>query len=157
MKKTLGSLFAVLAILLVLTSCSNNTVDEKTTTTETTAVAVAANPATTIVTPESNKKSMLQTVRDRGYIVVGVNASNPGFSFLQEDGTYKGFEVDLAKAISVAVFGTPDKLEFRPLTSKERFVALQSGEIDLLIRTATINFTRDNELGLDFTTPYFYD
>jgi general L-amino acid transport system substrate-binding protein len=102
-------------------------------------------------------KSTLQTVKSRGRIVVGINASNPGFSYLQSDGSYQGFEVELAKCLSVAVFGRPDKLEYRPLTSKERFVALQSGEIDVLIRTATINYTRDTELGLDFTTPYFYD
>jgi general L-amino acid transport system substrate-binding protein len=103
------------------------------------------------------EKSTLQTVKDKGHIVVGVNASNPGLAFLKEDGTYAGFEIDLAKAISVAVFGSPDKLEFRPLTSKERFVALQSGEIDVLIRSATATMTRDVELGLDFLTPYFYD
>jgi general L-amino acid transport system substrate-binding protein len=101
--------------------------------------------------------STLQTIKDRGYIVAGVNATNQGFAFLESDGSYNGFEIDLAKALSVAVFGSPDKLEFRPLTSAERFVALQSGEIDVLIRTATINITRDTQLGLDFTTPYFYD
>ncbi len=99
----------------------------------------------------------LAQIKKRGYVVVGVNASNPGFSFLQEDGSYKGFEVELAKAISTAVFGAPDKIEYRPLTSKERFTALQSGEIDVLIRTATITTSRDTELGLDFTCPYFYD
>lgn len=101
--------------------------------------------------------STLEQVKKRGYVVVGVNASNPGFSFLEEDGSYKGFEVELAKAISVAVFGSPDNIEYRPLTSKERFTALQSGEIDVLIRTATITTSRDTELGLDFTCPYFYD
>jgi general L-amino acid transport system substrate-binding protein len=102
-------------------------------------------------------KSTLQVIKERGTIVVGVNASNPGFAFLDEKGGYEGFEIELAKALSVAVFGAPDKVEYRPLTSKERFVALQSGEIDVLIRTATINFSRETELGLDFTTPYFYD
>jgi general L-amino acid transport system substrate-binding protein len=105
----------------------------------------------------SGGASTLQTIKDRGYIVAGVNATNQGFAFLESDGSYNGFEIELAKALSVAVFGSPDKLEFRPLTSAERFVALQSGEIDVLIRTATINITRDTQLGLDFTTPYFYD
>jgi general L-amino acid transport system substrate-binding protein len=105
----------------------------------------------------SSAQSTLETIRNRGYIIAGVNATNQGFAFLESDGSYNGFEIELAKALSVAVFGAPDKVEFRPLTSAERFVALQSGEIDVLIRTATINITRDTQLGLDFTTPYFYD
>jgi general L-amino acid transport system substrate-binding protein len=108
-------------------------------------------------TPGAAAGSTLAAVRSRGHSVVGVNASNPGLAFLQEDGKYEGFEIDLARALSVAVFGSPDKVEFRPLTSKERFVALQSGEIDVLIRSATANMTRDTELGLNFLSPYFYD
>jgi general L-amino acid transport system substrate-binding protein len=107
--------------------------------------------------PPQAFQSTLQTIKNRGYIIAGVNATNQGFAFLESDGSYNGFEIELARALSVAVFGAPDKLEFRPLTSAERFVALQSGEIDVLIRTATINITRDTQLGLDFTTPYFYD
>lgn len=121
------------------------------------AAPAAVAPAPAPVPAAKAATSTLQQIKNRGYIIVGINASNPGFAYLQEDGSYQGFEVDLAKALSVAVFGSPDKLEFRPLTSKERFIALQSGEIDVLIRTATINTTRDTELGLDFTSPYFYD
>jgi len=99
----------------------------------------------------------LETIKDRGTLSCGVNASNPGFSFLNEDGTYVGFEVDLSKAIATAVFNDPTKIKYRPLTSKERFVALQTGEIDVLVRTATWTLTRDTDLGLNFTHPYIYD
>ncbi|MDR0731562.1 MAG: amino acid ABC transporter substrate-binding protein [Treponema sp.] len=133
----------LLAVLLTAVSCGGGKAAE-------TAPADAAASVSVGV-------STLQTIKDRGYIVAGVNATNQGFAFLESDGSYNGFEIELAKALSVAVFGSPDKLEFRPLTSAERFVALQSGEIDVLIRTATINITRDTQLGLDFTTPYFYD
>ncbi len=157
MKKRVVLAITLLTILALFVGCGAK---------EEPPVSVAAAPASTVTTPLATAAptvspkaatSTLQQIKNRGYIIVGINASNPGFAYLQEDGSYQGFEVDLAKALSVAVFGSPDKLEFRPLTSKERFIALQSGEIDVLIRTATINTTRDTELGLDFTSPYFYD
>lgn len=150
MKK--GIVFTLTVLLFVSLFVSCNAKEE--------VKAVAETPVVTETVKESaptKTLSTLEQIRQRGYLVAGVNASNPGFSFLEEDGQYKGFEVELAKAICVAVFGTPDKIEYRPLTSKERFTALQSGEIDVLIRTATITTSRDTELGLDFTCPYFYD
>ncbi len=152
MRKSITVLVAILLVCSLGMSCSGQqepAVQESDQTVQATEPAAPAAPA--------KKQSTLEMIRDRGYVVAGVNSSNPGFSFLQEDGSYKGFEVELAKALSVAVFGTPDKIEYRPLTSKERFTALQSGEIDVLIRTATVNTSRDTELGLDFTCPYFYD
>lgn len=101
--------------------------------------------------------STLDIVKERGYLICGVNASNPGFSYLDSDGKYVGFEADMGRAVAAAVLGDPEKIQYRPLTSKERFAALQSGEIDLLIRTATHTLTRDTDLGLNFTVPYYYD
>lgn len=99
----------------------------------------------------------LDAVKKRGYLIAGVNASNAGWSYLKPDGTYEGFEIEFAKAIATAIFNDPSKVQYRPLTSKERFTALQTGEIDVLIRTATHTLTRDTDLALNFTTPYFYD
>lgn len=106
---------------------------------------------------DQSAKTTLETIQERGYLVCGVNASNPGFSYLDPDGNYIGFEADLGRAVAAAVLGDEEKIRFRPLTSKERFAALQSGEIDLLIRTATFTLTRDTDLGLNFTAPYYYD
>ena len=106
---------------------------------------------------KNNSASTLETIKERGYLICGVNASNPGFSYLDSDGNYVGFEADMGRAIAAAVLGDAEKIQFRPLTSKERFTALQSGEIDLLIRTATHTLTRDTDLGLNFTVPYYYD
>ncbi len=117
----------------------------------------AAPVAETQVVERSNSTATLDTVMDRGYLIVGVNASNPGFSYLDPDGNYLGFEADMGRSIAAAVLGDPEKVQFRPLTSKERFAALQSGEIDLLIRTATHTMTRDTDLSLDFSAPYYYD
>ncbi len=149
MKKLSILLLSILMIVSVI-SCGSKPAQTETKSTEKTATTSSEKASATTL-------STLEQIKKRGYVVAGVNASNPGFSFLQEDGSYKGFEVELAKAISVAVFGSPDKIEYRPLTSKERFTALQSGEIDVLIRTATVTTSRDTELGLDFTSPYFYD
>jgi len=102
-------------------------------------------------------ESMLATVKARGKIICGSNQAVPGFGFLQPDGTFAGFDIDFCKALSSAVFGSPDKVEYRPLNSKQRFTALQAGEIDVLIRNTTWTLTRDTDLGANFAPTTFYD
>ncbi len=99
----------------------------------------------------------LEDVRAKGYISVGVNEGLPGFSKPDEKGVWRGLDVDTARAISVAVFGAPDKLKFVPLTAKTRFTALQSGEIDVLTRNATRTLGRETALGLAFAQTNYYD
>lgn len=99
----------------------------------------------------------LKDVKAKGYIAVGVNEALFGFSKPDEKGVWRGLDVDTARAVSAAVFGTPDKLKFVPLTAKTRFTALQSGEIDLLTRNATRTLTRETALGLNFVHVNYYD
>ncbi len=99
----------------------------------------------------------LSSVRAKGFIQVGVNDSFSGFGKTDDNGVWKGFDVDCARAVSVAVFGSPDKLKFTPLTSKTRFTALQSREIDMLFRNLTQTLSKDTALGLDFATVTYYD
>ncbi|MCP4396231.1 MAG: amino acid ABC transporter substrate-binding protein [bacterium] len=99
----------------------------------------------------------LEDVKAAGAIKVGVNEGLFGFSKADENGVWRGLDVDTARAISVAVFGAPDKLEFVPLTAKTRFTALQSGEVDVLTRNCTQTLSRDTALGLDFAHVNFYD
>jgi general L-amino acid transport system substrate-binding protein len=99
----------------------------------------------------------LDEVKARGYIQVGVNEGLFGFSRADENGVWRGLDVDTARAISVAVFGDPDKLKFVPLTAKTRFTALQSGEIDVLTRNCTQTLTRETALGLNFVHVNYYD
>ena len=106
---------------------------------------------------QAKQGSTLEAVRKRGYLIAGVNSSNAGWAYLKPNGSYEGFEIELAKALATAIFNDPSKVQYRPLTSKERFTALQTGEVDVLIRTATFTLTRDTDLALNFTTPYFYD
>ncbi|MFO7883584.1 MAG: amino acid ABC transporter substrate-binding protein [Desulfobacteraceae bacterium] len=99
----------------------------------------------------------LEDVREKGFIQVGVNEALAGFSMPDKNGVWRGLDVDTARAVSCAVFGTPDKLKFTPLTAQTRFTALQSGEIDLLCRNATHTLGRDTKLGLNFASVNFYD
>lgn len=106
---------------------------------------------------DNHESSILDKVKKRGRLICGVNKELPGFGFLGQDGKYKGFDVDFGRAIAAAVFGDPDKVEFRSLKAADRFPALQTGEIDVLIRNTTMTLTRDTANGADFCPPNFYD
>ena len=99
----------------------------------------------------------LNRVRSRGRLVCGVNGSLPGFSNLNSNGSWSGFDVDYCRAIAAAVFGDGNKVEFVPLTAAERFTALQTGEIDVLIRNTTWTLSRDTQVGADFAPTTFFD
>ncbi len=102
----------------------------------------------------------LEGVRDRQLLRCGGNADLPGFGYLDPDsGEFVGMDVDICRAIAAAILGDQgaSQVEITPLTSKLRFVALQSGEIDMLSRNTTWTFSRDAELGVDFAGVSFYD
>ncbi len=97
----------------------------------------------------------LQDVQKEGYLKCGTHIENPGFSALNSKGERIGFDVDFMRAVAAAV--NVKEIKFTPLTSKERLPALQSGEVDLLIRTTTFTMSRDVKLGLDTTVTTLYD
>lgn len=99
----------------------------------------------------------LDTVKERGVLHCGTNPGLAGFSLPTKEGEWAGFDVDFCRAIAAAVLGDGSKVKFIPLTSQERFTALQSGEVDLLSRNTTWTFTRDVNLGLEFAGITFYD
>lgn len=99
----------------------------------------------------------LQDVQKKGFVQCGVSQGNPGFSNPDASGNWVGFDVDVCRAVSAAVFGDSEKVKFTPLSSKERFVALQSGEVDMLSRTTTWTLVRDTALGLNFAGVNYYD
>ena len=105
----------------------------------------------------SGQESVLDKVKNRGRLVCGVYGGLPGFSFLNQNGKWSGFDVDYCRAIAAAIFGDPNKVELVPLKAPERFPALQTGEIDVLIRNTTWTLTRDTQVGADFAPPTFYD
>jgi general L-amino acid transport system substrate-binding protein len=99
----------------------------------------------------------LDAVKKRGYVQCGVSTGLPGFSTADEKGQFTGIDVDMCRGVAAAIFGDADKVKYSPLTAKERFTALQSGEIDMLPRNTTWTLTRDTSLGLNFTGVNYYD
>lgn len=99
----------------------------------------------------------LDAVKSKGHVQCGVSTGLPGFSAADEKGQFTGIDVDMCRAVAAAVFGDAGKVKYSPLTAKERFTALQSGEIDMLPRNTTWTFTRDTSLGLNFTGVNYYD
>ena len=99
----------------------------------------------------------LDTVKSQGFFKCGVSQGVPGFSNPDENGNWSGIDVDVCRAVSAAVFGDPDKVKYVPLTAKERFTALQAGEIDVLSRNTTWTLSRDAQIGLEFAGVNFYD
>lgn len=99
----------------------------------------------------------LATVKERGNLNCQVGLPTPGFYALSDDGTWSGLDVDMCRAVSAAIFGDPDMVEYQSVTSAVRFTSLANGESDMLSRTTTWTAVRDTQLGLDFTTINFYD
>jgi len=104
-----------------------------------------------------NAGATLDAVKAKGFVECGVNQGLPGFSNPDEKGNWVGLDIDVCRAVAAAIFGDASKVKFRATSAKERFTALQSGEVDLLSRNTTWTFVRDNALGLDFTGIVFYD
>jgi len=100
---------------------------------------------------------LLQTVKDRGYLICGVNAGLPGFSAADEEGNWTGLDVDFCRAVSAAVFGDADKVEFIGLNSAQRFPTLASRSIDILSRNTTWTISRDVNLMFEFAGVSYYD
>ena len=99
----------------------------------------------------------LNAVKDRGELICGANGTLAGFGLPDPQGNWTGFDVDFCRAIAAAIFNDPTKVKFVPLTAKNRFTALQSGEIDVLSRNTTWTLSRDTSLGLDFAAVTYYD
>ena len=99
----------------------------------------------------------LKTVKDRGQLSCGVSQGLPGFSTPDDKGNWTGLDVDICRAIAAAIFNDATKIKFVPLSAKDRFTALQSGEIDVLSRNTTWTLSRDTSLGANFTGVTYYD
>jgi general L-amino acid transport system substrate-binding protein len=116
----------------------------------------AASPGAT-QEPGGARTGILGQVQSRGELICGVNDAVPGFGILQPDGTFAGFDVDFCRAVAVAVLGDPEAVQFVPLTAEARLTALQTGQVDVLIRNTTWTVGRDAQSGLSFATVTFYD
>ena len=99
----------------------------------------------------------LKAVKDRGMLNCGSNGTLAGFGLPDAQGNWTGLDVDFCRAVAAAVLGDAKKVKFVPLTAKDRFTALQSGEVDVLARNTTWTSSRDTSLGLNFTGVNYYD
>jgi general L-amino acid transport system substrate-binding protein len=121
------------------------------------ATAGAVMTAVILMSNSAFAGSTLDAVKKKGFIQCGINSGVPGFSSANDKGEWTGLDVDFCKAVAAAVFGDTTKVKYTSLTAKERFTALQSGEIDLLSRNTTWTFTRDTNQGLSFAGVNYYD
>jgi general L-amino acid transport system substrate-binding protein len=106
---------------------------------------------------EAASAQTLKTVKDRGMLSCGVSQGLPGFSSPDDKGNWTGLDVDICRAVAAAIFNDATKVKFVPLSAKDRFTALQSGEIDVLSRNTTWTLSRDTSLGANFTGVTYYD
>ncbi len=121
------------------------------------ASSILAFAAMLLCTASSTSAQTLKKVIDRGALICGVSQGLPGFSNPDDKGNWTGFDVDLCRAIAAAIFNDASKVKFTPLSAKDRFTALQSGEIDVLSRNTTWTLSRDTSLGFNFTAVTYYD
>ena len=110
-----------------------------------------------IFAAQSASAQTLKSVKDRGILNCGANGTLAGFGLPDAQGKWTGLDVDVCRAIAAAIFNDASKVKFVPLSAKDRFTALQSGEVDVLVRNTTWTSSRDSSLGLNFTGVDYYD
>jgi len=109
------------------------------------------------VAAQSASAQTLKAVKDRGMLNCGANGTLAGFGLPDAQGKWTGLDVDFCRAIAAAVLNDAEKVKYVPLSAKDRFTALQSGEVDVLARNTTWTSSRDTSLGLNFTGVNYYD
>ncbi len=109
------------------------------------------------LTATAASSATLDDVKSKGFIQCGVSQGLPGFSNPDDKGNWTGLDVDFCRSMAAAIFGDATKVKYTPLSAKERFTALQSGEVDVLPRNTTWTMSRDTALGLNFAGVNYYD
>lgn len=104
-----------------------------------------------------NAGETYDAVKKKGFVQCGMHTGLPGFSLADSKGEWAGIDVDVCRAVAAMMFGDATKYKATPVTTQQRFTALQSGEIDVLTRNTTATLTRDTTLGLMSTGINYYD
>src|SRR6195256_3157155 len=120
-------------------------------------VAAAAGLAALFISTGAMAGKDLDTVKARGALICGIGQGTAGFMLQDSQGKWIGLDVDVCRAVAAAIFGDSEKVKYVPLSSQQRFTALESGEVDILSNNTTITLTRDTALGIDFTGINYYD
>jgi general L-amino acid transport system substrate-binding protein len=113
--------------------------------------------AVAFVVADGAVAATLDTVKQRGVLNCGANGQLPGFGLPDSQGNWTGLDVDLCRAIAAAIFNDANKVKFVALTARDRFTALQTGDVDVLVRNTTWTLSRDTQLGLNATGINYYD
>lgn len=145
-------LSAVAVLTVLLAGCSGQKPAEKA---PPPAAEAPAAPTPTGYKPA--KSPTLEKVRQRGYVACGVHPGLPGFALRDARGAWRGFDVDVCRAVAAATLGDAAKVRFITIGAQDRFGALQKGEIDLLSRNTSQTFARDAGLGVTFPVTTYYD
>ena len=156
-------LAASVAVILALGACTE-AADTTTTAGGTPETTEGSGPTTTSGGGETSTTAgapagggKLGEVQARGTLICGVNNAVPGFGFVDAAGDHVGFDIDFCRAIAAGVLADPDAVEYVDLTTETRFTALQSDEVDVLVRNTTYTSSRDGGLAATFLTTTFYD
>src|SRR4051812_10540694 len=120
-------------------------------------VSIAFGLTASLFATGASAQATLNSVKQKGFLTCGSNTGLAGFGQPDAQGNWTGLDVDFCRAIAAAIFNDPTKVRFIPLSAKDRFTALQSGEVDVLVRNTTWTMSRDTQLGLDFTGVNYYD
>ncbi|HEX8166871.1 MAG TPA: amino acid ABC transporter substrate-binding protein [Beijerinckiaceae bacterium] len=118
---------------------------------------IAIGLAASLMASAASAQATLNNVKQKGFLSCGSNPGLAGFGVPDAQGNWTGFDVDYCRAIAAAIFNDPTKVRFIPLSAKDRFTALQSGEVDVLARNSTWTMSRDTQLGLDFPAVNYFD
>src|ERR1700712_1672634 len=106
---------------------------------------------------QSTRSATRDAVRARGELLCGTGGEIPGFSMLDSSGIMRGLDADYCRAVAAAALGDAKKVKWVSVTAQTRFTALQSGEIDILVRNTGWALTREASLGLLFAGGNFWD
>jgi general L-amino acid transport system substrate-binding protein len=109
------------------------------------------------VTKSKDPEGVLERVKARGKLICGVNGKLSGFSYVDDKGVWSGLDVDYCRAIAAAVLGDATAVEFKPLLAKDRFTAIQNGDVDILMRNTSRTLTRDVTSNISFAPTTFFD
>jgi len=120
-------------------------------------IAAAAGLAGLLLSGTAMAGKDLDAIKARGTLNCGVGIGTAGFMLADSQGKWRGLSVDVCRAVAATIFGDAEKVKYVPLTSQQRFTAVQSGEVDMVMGNATYTLTRDTALGLDFTGIFYYD
>src|SRR5687768_14528656 len=120
-------------------------------------VTIAFGLTASLFATGASAQATLNSVKQKGFLTCGSNTGLAGFGVPDAQGNWTGLDVEFCRAIAAAIFDDPTKVRFIPLAAKDRFTALQSGEVDVLARNSTATMSRETQLGLDFPAINYYD